>query len=1062
MSLFQKSVLEKYLTSFDKNELNLAYEKFLSIYNSKKIEKIKKLKEEEYQDGFLRDLFVKVLGYTLKPDENFNMVREFKNQKDNKKADAAILKKNKAIAVIELKSTKTKDLRKVTEQAFNYRNNQINCRYIITSNFHKLRFFIDYASDFEEFNLFNLKKNDFNRFYILLNKKSILNHFPLKLKEETKFHEEKISNELYKDYSILKSKIFENLVLRNKKIDKLILFKKSQKLLDRLLFIFFAQDIGLLPINTIKKIIDRFFSLQKLDAYKPLYEVYKQYFSYMNEGRNFEDENENISAYNGGLFAEDEILDKLIIDDKILWSECLKISKYNFKSEVDVNILGHIFEHSLNEMEEMNAKIEGKKLEKKKSKRKKDGVFYTPKYITTYIIENTIGKICMEKYKELEILEIEFDNTFRRKDGKLNKKGKELFKKLEDYKNWLLSLKILDPACGSGAFLNEALNFLIKEHQKIDNIIVELTQKPLRIYDTDKSILEQNLFGVDINEESVEIAKLSLWLRTAKKGRKLSSLNNNIKCGNSLIDDKKIAGEKAFIWEKEFKEIMKNGGFDIIVGNPPYVKLQGLKANYQKESFFYKKKYKSATSNYDIYVLFIEKSLELIKQNGDISFILPHKFLISEFGKGIRKLLAEKKAIKQLLNFGSEMVFSDASTYTCILNLSFNNLYLEFKQLKPLEITKTIKFDKIKYDKLGSDKWNLNSKKITNILEKLNKQPFKVKDIFARISQGIASGADNIFLIKGKKGNNLIKGYSKALDKIIEIESDLVKPILKGEDVAKYKNLKNNYFVIFPYFIKKGKGIQMTEEYIKINFPKAYQYLKENENYLRNREKGKFNNSKEWFLFSRKQGMNEVEQAKIIMRNFSFGSELTFDNEYYYHNTNVYSLIKKDKLNYLFYLSILNSKLMWFFMKYTSPVIKGGFVQYKTIYVNKFPLPKIVLNYNLFEEIADKMLSLNKSLEKEKNNFLLTLQEETVCFKITKKLNKFYLLDFKNFKSELKKQKIKFSFNESNIWRNIFNEVSEELNKLEFQINETDKIIDKMVYKLYNLNDEEIKIICEN
>ncbi|OQX97545.1 MAG: restriction endonuclease subunit M, partial [Bacteroidetes bacterium 4572_128] len=562
MSLFQKSVLEKYLTSFDKNELNLAYEKFLSIYNSKKIEKIKKLKEEEYQDGFLRDLFVKVLGYTLKPDENFNMVREFKNQKDNKKADAAILKKNKAIAVIELKSTKTKDLRKVTEQAFNYRNNQINCRYIITSNFHKLRFFIDYASDFEEFNLFNLKKNDFNRFYILLNKKSILNHFPLKLKEETKFHEEKISNELYKDYSILKSKIFENLVLRNKKIDKLILFKKSQKLLDRLLFIFFAQDIGLLPINTIKKIIDRFFSLQKLDAYKPLYEVYKQYFSYMNEGRNFEDENENISAYNGGLFAEDEILDKLIIDDKILWSECLKISKYNFKSEVDVNILGHIFEHSLNEMEEMNAKIEGKKLEKKKSKRKKDGVFYTPKYITTYIIENTIGKICMEKYKELEILEIEFDNTFRRKDGKLNKKGKELFKKLEDYKNWLLSLKILDPACGSGAFLNEALNFLIKEHQKIDNIIVELTQKPLRIYDTDKSILEQNLFGVDINEESVEIAKLSLWLRTAKKGRKLSSLNNNIKCGNSLIDDKKIAGEKAFIWEKEFKEIMKNGGFD--------------------------------------------------------------------------------------------------------------------------------------------------------------------------------------------------------------------------------------------------------------------------------------------------------------------------------------------------------------------------------------------------------------------------------------------------------------------------------------------------------------------
>ena len=986
MSLFQKSVLEKYLTSFDKNELNLAYEKFLSIYNSKKIEKIKKLKEEEYQDGFLRDLFVKVLGYTLKPDENFNMVREFKNQKDNKKADAAILKKNKAIAVIELKSTKTKDLRKVTEQAFNYRNNQINCRYIITSNFHKLRFFIDYASDFEEFNLFNLKKNDFNRFYILLNKKSILNHFPLKLKEETKFHEEKISNELYKDYSILKSKIFENLVLRNKKIDKLILFKKSQKLLDRLLFIFFAQDIGLLPINTIKKIIDRFFSLQKLDAYKPLYEVYKQYFSYMNEGRNFEDENENISAYNGGLFAEDEILDKLIIDDKILWSECLKISKYNFKSEVDVNILGHIFEHSLNEMEEMNAKIEGKKLEKKKSKRKKDGVFYTPKYITTYIIENTIGKICMEKYKELEILEIEFDNTFRRKDGKLNKKGKELFKKLEDYKNWLLSLKILDPACGSGAFLNEALNFLIKEHQKIDNIIVELTQKPLRIYDTDKSILEQNLFGVDINEESVEIAKLSLWLRTAKKGRKLSSLNNNIKCGNSLIDDKKIAGEKAFIWEKEFKEIMKNGGFDVIVGNPPY----GAKISKIEQKFLNEKYIKGAS---ETAISFLKLSNFLLKNKGILGFIIPKSFSFSSNYKGIREFL--KDNIIEIVD--CQKVWKDVKLEQVIISFR-KNKKLDFYYTSILKNESIIKIGKIEkklFEKYGFFLNNINKEEL-KVANKILENSLMLNDI----SKNIRGGNFQKYL--EKEGDfNVLGGAEIQRYKIVGIKGKVKKDIIE----KLYKTIIKNNSLLVQGIVAH---IQNPVEHIKITAS-----ITKNFNY---------------------RIVDTVNQI-IVKENYS--------------NKLICLLLNSKLINWYAYRFIFCKSIRT--MRFDNPT------------TSKIPVKEISKELqHPFIEIADKMLSLNKSLENEKNNFLLTLQEETVCFKITKKLNKFYLLDFKNFKSELKKQKIKFSFNESNIWRNIFNEVSEELNKLEFQINETDKIIDKMVYKLYNLNDEEIKIICEN
>ena len=284
-----------------------------------------------------------------------------------------------------------------------------------------------------------------------------------------------------------------------------------------------------------------------------------------------------IFAYNGGLFAPDDVLDSLKIDDDVLDQNTLTLSGYNFNPElidnsehenvIDVNILGHIFEHSLSEIENVQAEIKGEKVDGQKAKRKKDGIFYTPKYITKYIVENTVGELCNEKRSELQIIDEDFAK------GRKNRKKdtiKLLIRKLDDYRRWLLTLTILDPACGSGAFLNQALEFLISEHQKIDELRAQLLGGGLVFSDITSDILEKNIYGVDLNEESVEIAKLSLWLRTAQKGRKLNTLSNNIKCGNSLIDDPEVAGEKAFNWQNEFPEIFANGGFDVIIGNPPY------------------------------------------------------------------------------------------------------------------------------------------------------------------------------------------------------------------------------------------------------------------------------------------------------------------------------------------------------------------------------------------------------------------------------------------------------------------------------------------------------------
>ena len=563
MAFFQNSVINKHLKALDKEVVKAAYAKFREYFHNPEIQQnIRELNEEQFQQKFLIELFVNIFGYTINPDPDYNLTTEYKNEKGAKKADGAILSHSgggegggkEAIGVIELKSTKTKDLDKINDQAFNYKNNQTGCIYVITSNFEKLRFFIHNSVDNVEFNLFTLTKQEFELLWLCLSADSLLGGVPLKAKEESLLAEENITRQLYKDYSSFKNDLWQSMVKNSPEADRLLLFKKTQKLLDRFLFIFFSEDSGLLPPNSISRIVKRWNILQEEDAYKPLYDIFKQYFEYINTGRKGKTSQDDIFAYNGGLFFADEVLDNIVIDDGVLHLHVMKLTAYDFQSEVDVNILGHIFENSLNEIENVIAQLEGQEVDKSKTKRKKDGVFYTPKYITKYIVDNTVGKLCEEKKAKLSIVDEEFAK------GRRNRK-KETVKKLDEsiqaYREWLLNITICDPACGSGAFLNQALEFLIEEHEYIDELQAQLFEESIVFQDVSNHILEKNIYGVDINEESVDIAKLSLWLRTAQRGRKLSVLSNNIKCGNSLIDDPEVAGDKAFDWNTEFPQVFK-------------------------------------------------------------------------------------------------------------------------------------------------------------------------------------------------------------------------------------------------------------------------------------------------------------------------------------------------------------------------------------------------------------------------------------------------------------------------------------------------------------------------
>ena len=431
MALFQTSVLKTYLTQQDHALVGLAYKKYTTYFHNATIqENIKNSKEEQFQATFLIELFVNILDYTLNPNPNFNLTTEFKNQTGAGKADGAILKGNTAIGVIELKGINTKDLESIRKQAFDYKANQKGCVYVVTSNFEKLRFYINDATEFLEFNLFQLAPEEFALLYLCLQKDNIHNHLALSIKEASLVVEDHITKQFYNDYSVFKRELFRDLVKRNakrmkiesviasevrqshddsntnenkalEKNVKLSLFKKSQKLIDRFLFIFFAEDRDLLPPNSTIQILDKWKADIDFGDERPLYNLFKQYFHFLDSGRRGTTSRAEIYAYNGGLFNPDAILDTLEIDDDLLYKHTYKLAKYDFSSQVDVNILGHIFENSLNEIESVNAEIEGGAFDKQTSKRKKDGVFYTPKYITKYIVEHTVGKLCQEKKEAL-------------------------------------------------------------------------------------------------------------------------------------------------------------------------------------------------------------------------------------------------------------------------------------------------------------------------------------------------------------------------------------------------------------------------------------------------------------------------------------------------------------------------------------------------------------------------------------------------------------------------------------------------------------------------------------
>lgn len=1040
MSLFQISVLKKHLNDLDKTVVAEAYKKHIDHFGNTEIQNnIRELKEEQYQEGFLRELFVNILGYTLNPQPNHNLTTEYKNEKDAKKADGAILKNGKAIAVIELKGTNTIDLGTVEQQAFNYKNNQAGCTYIITSNFEKLRLYIENAVEHVEFDLFNITLERFTLLYLCLQKDNLLNDVALKIKQQSATQEENITKKLYSDYSTFRNQLYTSIIALNPQYDKLVLFKKTQKLLDRFLFIFFAEDRLLLPPNSIREILKQWKQLkEELDSYVPLYDRFKKYFGYMNTG--YKGAQHDIFAYNGGLFEPDDILDNIKIDDDVLFTHTQRLSDYDYDSEVDVNILGHIFEHSLNEIEEIQSEIEGTQTEKTKTKRKKDGVFYTPKYITKYIVDNTIGTLCTEKKNELQINEEEFSTNHKKT------KKKELADKLETYRNWLLKLTICDPACGSGAFLNQALNFLIDEHRWIDEQQASLFKDSLVFPDVENNILENNLFGVDINDESVEIAKLSLWLRTAKKGRKLNKLNNNIKCGNSLIDDPAVAGVKAFNWQQQFPEVFANGGFDVVIGNPPYVRAE-LFISFRT---YFENNYTVYNANGDLFSYFYEKSFSILKKQNGIFGFISNTFDKTTAGITLRNYLSKNINIVKYIDFTDVQIFEGATTYPIILIAKnfFNNLnefaYIKIPKTNIINICINPSVS-VSQESLKDDNWSFKSNDAVDLINKLLKlQP--IKEIYGKCYYGVKTALNEAFIIPQ------------------EYEfGEHVKPILEGKELDKWISPKSVQQLIFfeSKWTKKQYGDGLNEEQaielVQKDFPNLMSHIIPLQDEARKRyDKGDYywelRNCAYYKLF---------EQPKIVFPNLQNKNKFSFDDSCTYINAPAVILPTNDKS----LLAILNSKIVWYFLTHICVIRSGGYIEVKPQYFEQIPIPEISeISKQKINEATELQISNTRAFQTLTTKFTTYFAGQNKLEKLSNKLEKWYELDFASFIAELNKaiKTVKgtpLTKKDEIEWMDVFNEYKQKAVALTTQIKTTDKEIDNMVYALYGLSEEEIRIV---
>jgi type I restriction-modification system DNA methylase subunit len=777
--------------------------------------------------------------------------------------------------------------------------------------------------------------------------------------------------------------IANGFALRNQKrsLDEITL--ASQQLLDRFIFCRMLETNRLIEYNKLARAFSH---------YEVLYSRADKTFSeVLRDSLFIEIKND----FNTELFVQPLLCDQLQIDNAVLAAvigheplapelaaQCgfesgqgellafRHLYNYDF-TRMSQDVMGAVYERFLaHKLLQQGGRIV---IEDTDELRKKEGIYYTPRYIVDYIVAHTLGEKTKPILAEARTLL-----------GYKNFKG--ALAKIRE----LSQIKVLDPAMGSGSFLLRAFDWLadtyddynrecrrLKKERNGDGMLFDAgVDIPEEILEAPLHVLMENIFGVDLDQQAVEVARLNLWIRymgLEKEGLKeklrrkvrdlLPALASNLKRGNSLIDDAKVAGNAAFDWEKEFPETMKRGGFDVVIGNPPYERIQTMTGNAPQVVEFLKANYRSgASGNFDIYVCFIERGLELLNADGFFGYICPNKFFQSEYGQETRQLLSVGRNVSHLVNFGHLQIFSQATIYTCLLFLRRQaQTALAFHKVEDLELWREkgqAAQMQVPIELLTPAEWNFVPGTSQPVFEKINRQPHKLEEV-ADIFVGLQTSADDVFILNylGETKSTICL-QSQSLGVEWTFEKDLLHPLVSGTDVPAYGPLPHRQFIIFPYRVKGDKAELIDFSEIQKKFPKTAEYLLKNRITLEEREGAKFKDE-QWHRFGRLQNLTRQAIPKLCVPRLVDQLHAAWDEngEVFLDNVDVGGVTVKpefDGLEMPYLLALLNSRLLRWFFPFVSVPFRGNYFSANRQFLGQLPI-----------KLVDRKKKSELKLEKE-------------------------------------------------------------------------------------------------
>jgi type I restriction-modification system DNA methylase subunit/predicted type IV restriction endonuclease len=737
-----------------------------------------------------------------------------------------------------------------------------------------------------------------------------------------------------------------NIAMRNPSLSQRELNYSVQATIDRLIFLRICEDRGIEPYGRLRGLVNG------QNVYARLREIYVEADHRYNSGLfHFEVER-------GRADATDRLTLSLTIDDKplkdILGRLYYPESPYEF-SVLPADILGQVYEQFLGKVIRLTAGHRAV-VEDKPEVKKAGGVYYTPTYIVDYIVEHTVGCLL---------------------EGKTVKQAAEL--------------RILDPACGSGSFLIGAYQYLVDWHLKVysehpgkhrEELVQGRAGEWQLTTAEKKRILLANIYGVDIDAQAVETTKLSLLLKVLEgetwatiesqlsflHERALPDLAANIKCGNSLIgsefyDDQQLGLSgldeeeryriNIFDWEAEFPLVLGGAvpeevrGFDVVIGNPPYIRIQNLKEFAPREVEFYKRRYVSASKgNYDIYVVFVERGLSLLNTRGQLGYILPHKFMNAKYGEPLRGLLAAERHVADVVHFGHQQVFASASTYTCLLFLGRTGRdevgVTQVDDLLAWRLSGAAQAGRMLADRLTSADWTMSTGAAGDLLARLRACPVKLSDVTDRIFQGIKTSGDAVYIVEElERVDGRVHVRSRATGQDHWLEPDLLHPLVKGGDSRRYSLVRTDRLILFPYELQGATSGLVSTETLENDLPLTWDYLVANRAFLAAREHGLLKGP-DWYAYGRTQALDVMPLAKLFTPDLAPRAAFSWDptGECFFTGgvAGGYGILPADGYEPEYLLGLLNSRLLDWVVKQTATSMRGGWYSFESRFIRDLPI----------------------------------------------------------------------------------------------------------------------------